>query len=137
MTKCPTMSSWEAATSPARDAGIRVVTPRTGPVLSTRGGALAKMLIPFKLGLGGVVGSGSQYMSWIALADLVRAFMHLIDHEESANGVVNVVAPNPATNGEFTRALGRALRRPTVLPLPSVIARLVLGADDVGRIGSA
>lgn len=122
---------WEDAVAAARDAEISVATIRTGPVLSTNGGALAKMLPPFRIGLGGVVGSGRQYMSWIALGDVVGACAHVIDGEIS--GVVNVVAPNPVTNEEFTRALGRTIRRPTIIPLPAVAARAVLGemADEL------
>lgn len=122
---------WEAAAAAARDAGIPVATLRTGPVLSTNGGALAKMLPPFRMGLGGVVGPGRQYMSWIAMSDVVGACVHIIDGEIS--GAVNLVAPNPVTNREFTRALGRVLRRPTVFPLPTMAARAVLGemADEL------
>lgn len=124
---------WEEATSAARDAGVSVISARSGPVISTRGGVLAKMLPPFKLGLGGVVGRGDQYMSWIALDDLVEAFIHLITMDHPANGPVNVVAPNPVTNREFTRLLGSVLRRPTPFPLPAGVARLALGeaADEL------
>ena len=123
---------WEAATGPAREAGIRVVNHRIGVVLSTDGGALAKMLLPFKLGLGGRVGSGDQYWSWITLDDLAASIRHVIDHE-SISGPVNAVAPVPSTNLEFTKSLGRALRRPTIFPLPAFVARLMLGemADEL------
>jgi uncharacterized protein (TIGR01777 family) len=123
---------WEAAAAPAVQAGIRVVHPRTGIVLSPRGGALAKMLLPFRLGLGGVVGSGEQYFSWIALDDAVGAILHVLEHRELAGGV-NVVAPAPVTNAEFTRTLGRVLGRPTPLPVPAIGLRLALGemADAV------
>jgi hypothetical protein len=117
---------WEAATAPARQAGIRVVNLRIGMVLSRDGGALPRMLTPFKLGLGGRVGSGRQYMSWIALPDLVRVFEHVIATEE-LRGPVNAVAPQAVTNAEFTRALGRVLRRPTILPAPAFAVRLVFG----------
>src|ERR1035438_2773428 len=100
---------------PASDAGIRVVHVRTGVVLSARGGALAKMLLPFKLGVGGRIGTGSQFMSWIALDDVVRAFMFALE-TESLSGAVNAVAPRPVTNAEFTRTLGGVLGRPTVFP---------------------
>ena len=124
---------WEEATSSARDAGVRVINARCGPVISKRGGMLAKMLPVFKLGLGGVVGRGDQYISWIALDDLVEAFIHLIAMDHPVDGPVNVVAPNPVTNREFTRLLGSVLKRPTPFPLPAGIARLVLGdaADEL------
>jgi uncharacterized protein (TIGR01777 family) len=123
---------WEAATQPAVEAGIRVVRIRTGLVLSGKGGALTKMLTPFRLGLGGVVGSGNQYWSWIAIDDLVSAVRHAILTPGLA-GPVNGTAPNPATNREFTKVLGRILRRPTAFPLPAFAARIMLGemADDL------
>jgi len=117
---------WEAATEAAAGKGIRVVHARLGVVLSRDGGALAKMLTPFKLGAGGIVGSGRQYMSWITLEDTVAALAHLLVTETAA-GPVNVVAPAPVTNREFTKALGRALRRPTLFPLPAFVARVVFG----------
>lgn len=117
---------WEAATQPARDAGIRVVNLRIGLVLSKEGGALRKMLLPFKLGGGGVVGNGRQYWSWIGLSDLVSILHHCLV-TESLEGPVNGVAPNAVTNREFTKALGSVLRRPTIVPLPAFAARLVLG----------
>jgi uncharacterized protein (TIGR01777 family) len=116
---------WEACTEPARRQGIRVVCLRTGVVLARHGGALARMLLPFRLGVGGRVGSGRQYMSWITLDDFCAAVIHLMSG--ATVGPVNVVAPNPATNLDFTKALGRALSRPTVFPLPAAAARLVLG----------
>lgn len=123
---------WESATGPAREAGIRVVNHRIGVVLSAEGGALKKMLLPFKLGLGGRVGSGKQYWSWITLQDLVASIRHVID-DNSISGPVNAVAPTPATNLEFTRSLGRVIRRPTLFPMPAFAARLVLGemADEL------
>lgn len=117
---------WEGATGPAREAGIRVVSPRIGIVLSPAGGALGKMLLPFKAGLGGVVGPGTQYMSWIALDDLVGVIHHLLERSELA-GPVNTVAPTPATNAEFTKTLGRVLHRPTVAPVPTFALRLAFG----------
>jgi len=117
---------WEAATAPARAAGIRVVHPRFGVVLSPEGGALRKLLLPFRLGLGGPIGSGNQWMSWVALTDVVGAIRHAIGTEQLA-GPVNVTAPEPVTNREFTRALGQALGRPAVLPVPAVALRLALG----------
>ena len=123
---------WEAVTEAAEGKGIRVVHARLGVVLSQEGGALAKMLAPFKLGAGGVVGNGRQYMSWITLDDTVAAITHLVA-TGSAAGPVNVVAPAPVTNREFTSTLGRVLRRPTVFPLPGFVARLMFGemADEL------
>jgi uncharacterized protein (TIGR01777 family) len=118
--------AWEAATEPAIQRGIRVVNLRLGMVLSAAGGALAKMLLPFKMGLGGVIGSGQQYMSWITLDDLLGVIHHALV-TDSLRGPVNAVAPNPVTNREFTRTLGRVLRRPTLLPLPAFAARAVFG----------
>ncbi len=118
--------AWEDAAAPAREAGIRVVNLRIGIVLSARGGALHKMLTPFKLGAGGVIGSGDQWMSWIAIDDVLGAIRHAIAQEQMT-GPVNVVAPQPVTNRTFTKTLGRVLRRPTVLPLPAFAVRLVFG----------
>jgi uncharacterized protein (TIGR01777 family) len=124
--------AWEAATEPAAQAGLRVVRLRTGIVLSAAGGALRTMLLPFRLGLGGVIGNGTQYWSWIAIDDHVRAILHVIE-TESLQGPVHAVSPHPVTNYEFTKTLGRVLRRPTVLPVPSSVLRLVLGevADEL------
>ena len=121
-----TARAWEAAAEPALEAGIRVVHPRIGMVLSARGGALAKMLTPFRLGVGGVVGTGRQQMSWIALDDLVAVLEHLALTDE-LSGPVNAVAPHPVTNREFTATLGRVLGRPTLLPLPAFMVRLLFG----------
>lgn len=117
---------WEKATLAASQAGIRVVHLRIGIVLSAEGGGLAKMLTPFKLGVGGRVGSGRQYMSWITLEDLVRIIRRALT-DEHLRGPVNVVAPNAATNEEFTKTLGHVLGRPTFLPLPAFAARLAFG----------
>ncbi|NUO79553.1 TIGR01777 family protein [candidate division KSB1 bacterium] len=127
-----TCVAWERATEPAARKGIRVVTPRIGIVLSTEGGALAKMLLPYKLGVGGVIGSGKQYWSWIALEDVIGALQFAV-LTESLRGPVNLVAPQAVTNSEFTKTLGRVLSRPTIFPLPAFAARLVLGemADDL------
>lgn len=125
-------AKWEAATAPAEAAGIRVVHLRTGIVLSERGGALRKQLLPFKLGLGGRSGPGTQWQSWIGLVDEVRAILHLLTAEVS--GPVNLTAPNPVTNAEFTKALGHALHRPTLLPIPLVPLRLALGAELVQNL---
>jgi hypothetical protein len=117
---------WEAAAEPARKAGIRVVHPRIGVVLSPAGGALGKMLLPFKAGLGGVVGPGTQYMSWIALDDLLGVVHHLLDHPD-LEGPVSASSPEPVTNAVFTKTLGRVLGRPTVAPVPAFALRLALG----------
>ncbi|MBL8725001.1 MAG: TIGR01777 family oxidoreductase [Planctomycetes bacterium] len=119
--------AWEAATQPAASAGIRVVHLRIGMVLDQSGGALARMLLPFRLGLGGRLGSGQQWVSWIHRQDLVAAIAFLLG-QESLRGPVLAVAPEPVTNREFTRALGRALRRPAVLPVPAFALRLLFGA---------
>lgn len=123
---------WEDATEPAKKSGIRVVNLRIGFVLSKSGGGLAALLLPFKLGAGGRVGSGRQYMSWIAIDDVVGSISHAL-LTEALSGPVNAVAPHPVTNREFTETLGRVLGRPTVLPLPAFAARLVLGqmADEL------
>ncbi|MEX2092236.1 MAG: TIGR01777 family oxidoreductase [Pirellulales bacterium] len=123
---------WEAAAQPAHDAGIRLVKLRIGPVLSPKGGALAKMLLPFKLGLGGVIGSGRQYFSWITLDDLVSAIVFALE-TESLVGPVNAVTPFAVTNREFTKTLGRVLGRPTIFPMPAFAARLAFGemADEM------
>jgi uncharacterized protein (TIGR01777 family) len=123
---------WEKATKPADDAGIRVINTRFGIILSREGGALAAMLLPFKLGLGGTLGNGKQWMSWIALEDVARAIEHVVLHEE-LNGPVNFAAPYPVTNREFTRTLGRVLRRPTGFPIPGWVLRVLLreAADEM------
>lgn len=117
---------WEEACQPARDAGVRVVNTRIGVVLSGEGGALRKMLTPFKLGAGGPIGDGRQYMSWVAVDDVARAMAFLLATPQAA-GAVNLVAPRAVTNREFTKTLGRVLHRPTVLPLPAFAARLAFG----------
>jgi uncharacterized protein len=124
--------AWEAATEPARQRGIRVVHLRLGVVLSANGGALAKILPPFRLGLGGVLGSGQHYMSWIALDDAVGAIQHAIA-TDTLQGPTNAAAPRAVTNQEFTKTLGKVLGRPTAIPLPAFAARLMFGemADEV------
>lgn len=117
---------WEAATAPAAEAGIRVVHARIGIVLGWGGGALARMRLPFLLGLGGPLGNGRQYMSWISLTDVVRALRHCAD-DRAVRGPVNLTAPQPVTNREFTRTLGRVLHRPAILPAPAFALRLLLG----------
>ncbi|HSA58968.1 MAG TPA: TIGR01777 family oxidoreductase [bacterium] len=119
-------ADWEKASAPAERKGIRTVALRIGVILSREGGALRKMLPPFRMGLGGVVGSGRQYWSWVSIEDVCGAILHALN-TPSLKGPVNTVAPQPSTNAEFTRTLGRVLRRPTVLPVPAFAARLALG----------
>lgn len=118
--------AWEASAVPAKDAGIRVVHCRIGVVLAEQGGALAKMLPVFRLGLGGRAGKGRQYMSWIAIEDVVRAILFCLENN-GITGPVNMVAPNPVTNAEFAGKLGRVLRRPSILPLPAAAVHALLG----------
>ncbi|HEV2175715.1 MAG TPA: TIGR01777 family oxidoreductase [Terriglobia bacterium] len=117
---------WEAAAEPATRRGIRVVNLRFGMVLSSAGGGLAKMLTPFRLGVGGIIGSGRQYVSWIALDDVVGAIHHALS-TDALRGPVNAVGPTPVTNREFTKALGRVLSRPTIFPVPAFAARATFG----------
>ena len=117
---------WEAATDPAVGRGIRVVNLRFGVILTPEGGALPKMLTPFRLGIGGVIGDGRQYMSWITMDDVLGVITHALMTSE-LRGPVNAVTPHPVTNEEFTRTLGRVLRRPTMLPMPAFAARLAFG----------
>jgi uncharacterized protein len=117
---------WEAATEPATRAGIRVVCLRFGMILSPGGGALKKMLLPFRLGAGGRIGNGAQYVSWIAIDDAIGAIHHAVS-TESLRGAVNAVTPNPVTNAELTRVLARVLSRPALFPLPALAARLAFG----------
>jgi uncharacterized protein len=119
--------AWEAAARPAVDAGIRTAFLRTGLVLDRRGGALGKMLPLFKLGVGGRLGNGRQWWSWISLDDWVGAVRFLLDHDVA--GPVNLTGPAPVTNAEFTKALGTVVRRPTALPVPSFGPRLLLGKE--------
>jgi uncharacterized protein (TIGR01777 family) len=125
--------AWEAATAPAESAGIRTVHLRTGIVLSRAGGALARMLLPFKLGLGGRIGSGRQYMSWVSIDDEVGAILHAIDHD-TMHGPVNVTGPEPVTNAELTKAFGRAVHRPTLLPTPLAPLKVIYGPELVERV---
>jgi uncharacterized protein (TIGR01777 family) len=118
--------AWEAATTPAAQRGIRVVNLRFGIVLSAAGGALTRMLLPFKIGAGGTIGSGQQYMSWITLDDVIGVVHHAL-LTESLQGPVNTVTPQPVTNRTFTRTLGRVLRRPTWAHMPAFVARAVFG----------
>lgn len=126
-------TAWERAAQPAVDAGVRVVNARTGIVLSGRGGALKQMVMPFKFGVGGRIGDGKQWWSWISDQDCIAAFMHCIDAEVS--GPVNIVSPNPVTNGTFTTALGQALHRPTVFPVPRFALNVKLGGELAEAVG--
>jgi uncharacterized protein len=123
---------WEAAAQPAADAGIRVAHVRIGVVLSKDGGALAKMLTPFRLGLGGPIGNGRQWWSWVHINDVVGAIHHVLK-TDLLQGPVNVVAPRPVTNADFTKALAKAVSRPAIFPMPALIARAAFGqmADEL------
>ena len=128
---------WEQATEAAAQAGIRVVNVRIGVVLSRGGGALKKMLLPFRLGLGGKIGSGCQWLSWIHIEDLVAAVLHIMAHSE-LSGPVNMVSPNPVTNAEFTEALAETARRPAIFAVPAFAARLIFGEfAEEGLLSSA
>jgi len=129
-------ADWEEATQPAKAAGIRVVHLRFGVVLSPRGGALAAMLPAFKMGAGGVIGSGKQYWSWISLDDALGAVLHALMHPD-LEGPLNVVAPEPVTNRQFTKTLGSVLNRFTPFPLPAAVARLLLGERAEGLLLSS
>lgn len=119
---------WEQATSAAEQAGIRVVRLRLGVVLTRDGGIVGSMLRPFKMGLGGKLGSGKQYISWITIEDTIAAINFILNHD-NLSGPINLVAPQPATNTEFTKALGHALSRPTFMAMPAFIVRLVFGSE--------
>jgi len=123
---------WEEAAESVSKAGVRVVSVRFGIVLSKDGGALAKMMTPFKMGMGGKIGSGTQYMSWVAMDDVTGAIYHTLV-TGSLKGPVNVTAPNPVTNKEFTNTLGEVLKRPAVVPMPAFAAKLAFGemANDL------
>jgi uncharacterized protein (TIGR01777 family) len=121
---------WEAEAANAADLGMRVVTTRTGVVLSEQGGALEKMLPPFKLGVGGPVAGGDQYMPWVHTDDVVGALLFCLD-EDSASGPVNVSAPEPVTNGEFSKALGRVLHRPAIAPVPALAIKALYGEMSI------
>lgn len=117
---------WEEASKPVKHTDIRVVNLRIGIVLTPNGGALGRMLLPFKIGIGGVLGTGTQYMSWITLDDLLEVFLHILT-TTALTGPVNAVSPYPVTNHEFTKALGAVLQRPTILPMPGMVAKLAFG----------
>ena len=129
-----TVEAWEAATQPAADAGVQVVKLRTAPVLAASGGLLKQMLLPFRLGAGGRLGSGGQYMSWISLADWLSGVIFLMEH--GIAGPVNLAAPHPETNEEFTRELARTMRRPAVLPVPRFALQVALGEVTEVALGS-
>jgi len=120
--------AWEGATRPATEAGVRVVELRTAPVLSPKGGALKVMLPAFKAGVGGRLGSGDQWMSWISVDDMVGTIHHALSTYE-LQGPVIAASPNPVTNREFTETLGRVLSRPTVIPVPGFALKAVFGSD--------
>ena len=121
-------TAWEAATAPAKEAGIRVAHTRTGIVLSGRGGVLPKMLLPFKFGFGGKLGSGRQWVSWISLADEIGAIVHLLG-DDSLSGPFNLTAPNPVTNADMTKVIGKAMHRPAFVPAPAFALKTALGAE--------
>lgn len=126
---------WEAATTSAARAGVRVVNMRFGVVLTPAGGALGKMLPPFRMGLGGPVGSGKQYVSWIERGDVVRAVVHLLDRTD-LSGPVNLTAPTPVTNREMATTLGTVLHRPSVVPVPSFALKMAFGSDGAEMLQS-
>lgn len=124
---------WEGSTKPAMNAGIRVVNIRTGMVLSSSGGALKKMRMPFKLGLGGIIGSGRQYMSWVSIEDVCQMIQYVMTND-SIRGPVNLVSPHPVSNQEFTKNLGQVFHRPTIFPLPAFMARLIFGSEMANEL---
>ncbi len=121
-----TCQAWEAAAAPAREAGIRVVHPRFGVILDGRGGALGKMRLPFSLGLGGRLGPGTQFYSWVGMTDVLRAVLLALTRDDVA-GPINVTAPTPVTNAEFTRTLAHVLHRPAALPMPAGVLEALVG----------
>lgn len=121
------VADWEAEANRASEIGVRVVNARFGPIIARDSELISRVLLPFKLGLGGPLGSGKQWFSWVATEDVVRGIMFMID-DASLSGPVNLTAPKPVTNLEFTKALGHALHRPTVFPVPAFVLRLVFGA---------
>jgi uncharacterized protein (TIGR01777 family) len=128
---------WESATAPAANAGIRTINLRTGLVLSKNGGPLKEMLLPFRLGLGGKIGSGRQWWSWIHIEDWLAAAHHVLQND-SVRGPVNMVSPNPVTNAEFTKTLAKILKRPAIFAIPAFAARLALGElSDEALLASA
>jgi hypothetical protein len=130
--------AWEEATAPAAAGGVRTVMGRTALVLEDHGGSLPRMLVPFRLGVGGPIGSGDQWWSWITLEDEVGAIVHCLE-DETVEGPVNLAAPNPVRNRDFVRALGRAMHRPAAIPAPAFALRLLLGTETADNLllGSA
>jgi len=126
---------WEGATASAAAAGIRVVNMRFGVVMTPKGGALGKMLPPFRLGLGGPISSGKQYVSWIALDDVINAILHVLDRT-NLSGPVNLTAPTPVTNREFATTLGKVLGRPALVPVPAFALRMAFGAEGAAMLQS-
>lgn len=124
---------WEAAAAEAEAAGVRVVFARTGIVQSPKGGMLGKQLLPFKLGLGGKIGSGDFYLSWVTLKDEVRGIRFAIDND-AIRGPMNLTAPHPVTNAEYTKALGEAVHRPTFMPIPKAALKLAMGGELVDSL---
>jgi len=122
------VTAWEGAAAPAAEAGIRVVNIRSGVVLTAKGGALKKQLLPFKLGLGGRLGAGEQWLSWISLDDEVAAILHILT-TDSLHGPVNVTSPEPITNADFTATLARVLKRPAVIPVPTPALQALFGEE--------
>ena len=118
--------AWERSCDPARDAGVRVINARLGAVIGADGGMLKKILFPFSLGLGGKLGNGKQFLSWVSIDDTVRAFKFMLE-TESLSGPINVVSPNPVTNGDFTSALAHVLKRPAFFNVPETVLKLLLG----------
>lgn len=130
------VTQWEAAAKPALDKGIRTVMIRSGVVLTPTGGALKKMLLPFKLGLGGKIGNGKQFMSWISLTDELRAIEFVLNHA-NIEGPVNLVAPEAVTNAQFTRTFGQVIKRPTLFPMPAFVVKTLFGEmGDLLLLGS-
>jgi uncharacterized protein (TIGR01777 family) len=127
---------WEAATRPAEAAGVRVVRLRTAPVLHREGGLLKPQLLPYRLGIAGRFGGGRQYVPWIALEDWLSAVAFLL-HRDDVAGPVNMVSPTQVTNAEFTKAVGRAVHRPTIMPIPGLALRVVLGEFSVEVLGGS
>jgi uncharacterized protein (TIGR01777 family) len=122
------VAAWEDAAAPAEAAGIRTIRLRSGVVLTAKGGALKKQILPFKLGFGGRLGDGKQWLSWISLDDEVAAIIHLLS-ADTTSGPVNVTSPHPVTNAEFTATLGRVLKRPTVMPVPTPALHVLFGKE--------
>jgi uncharacterized protein (TIGR01777 family) len=134
-------AKWEGASAGVEELGVRRVIMRTGLVLSTKGGPLARMMVPFKFLGGGTYGSGNQWYSWIHIDDLIQAIIFLMDNE-NVSGPINLVSPNPVTNKEFAKALGQTMKRPSLIPLPSFAMQLIAGEAsmlvlDGQRVSSA